>query len=369
MRIAFTTCLCCAVASLTAQNYVTLPPTAAPAQELGSYSQLPLMQPNARVQVFYDSVEVGIAPLLLDELALRYDGPIPQVGAPGPFTITRLQIKIGVTAIAAPQATFAANLTAPLTSVFDGPWTYLPDNGSAAPHPWGGPGGTLTFPFTTVVPIQVGPGEWLVIDIAVEGNNISSFGFAHAMLDGALTTGGLTNGTTASYGQGCSAVAAGPAATASVTGLFGPGAAHFVGGANLGANAPVLAVFGLSDTAAFVPLPFTLPGTACTLLTSPDVTALTVANASGAVTGAAAVPLSLAANPAFSGIPLFEQLASLVATANPWGIVLSNAVAVSLGSWTPLGRGTYLVSHDADANAANGNAVRPFGYAARLRTL
>ncbi|MFY9344828.1 MAG: hypothetical protein WAT39_20210 [Planctomycetota bacterium] len=369
MRFPHLPCLCLAAASLSAQNYVLLPSTANPTAELPGYSQLPLMQPNARVQMFYDATEVGSAPIVLDQLALRFDGPIPAVGAPGPFTITRLQIRIGVTAIAMPGAQFAANLTAPLTTAFDAPWTYLPDDGSAAPHPWGGPGGTLTFPFTTLVPVTVAPGQWLVIDVLMEGNNISSFGFAHAMLDGATTTGGLTVGSAAAYGTGCSASPLAPAAAASATGLYGPGGAHSLSGTGLGAGAPVLAVFGLSNTAAFVPLPFVLPGTTCSLLASPDFTVPTFADATGAVNGAAAVPLALAANPAFSGLVVYEQMASLVGSANPWGIVLSNGVAVTLGTFASPGRGTYTVAHDTDANAAFANVVRAFGYAVRLRTL
>lgn len=356
-------------ASLSAQNYLALPTTAAPSLELGSYSLLPFMQPNARVQMYYDATEVGTAPIVVDQLEFRYDGPIPQVGAPGPFAITRLQIRIGVSSVPMPGAQFAANLTAPLTPVFDGPWTYLPDPGSASPHPWGGPGGALTFAFTTPVPIALAAGQWLVVDLSMEGNNISSFGFSHAILDGALTTGGLTNGTAANYGAGCAAGLAAPAASANVSGLYGPGGAHFLAGANLGAGAPVVAVFGLSNTTSFVPLPFALPGTSCTLLASPDATLLTLADGAGALSGAAAVPLAITADPAFSGLVVYEQLASLVGTANPWGIVLSDAVAVTLGSFAPLGRGTYMVAHDTDANATFANKVRPFGFAARLRTL
>jgi hypothetical protein len=115
------TCLCFAAASLSAQGFVTLPSTANPAAELGSYSLLPLTRPDARIQVFYDEAEVGSAPFVATELALRYDGPIPAVGVPGPFTITRLQIRLGVSSIVNPGADFAGNLTQPLTSVFDGP--------------------------------------------------------------------------------------------------------------------------------------------------------------------------------------------------------------------------------------------------------
>lgn len=358
--------LCLAAASLTAQNYLEMPATATPSSELPNYTLLPFMQPNARVQLFYSAAEASALPFVADELSLRFDGPLPQVGAPGPFHITRLRIRIGVSSVPAPGADFAANLTQPLTQVFDGPVTYMPDPGMAAPHPWGAPNGSLTFPFSAPVPIALAPGQWLALELVMEGNNISSFGFAHAMLDGATTSGGFVNGSAAAYGQGCSAGAA--AATATTSGLYGPGGAHFLRGANLGANAFVLGVFGLSNTMAFVPLPFTLPGTTCDLLASPDVTLATFADTNGAVTDNSLV-LSLPADPALSNMIVYEQLASLVPTANPWGIVFSNAVAVTLGTWTAPGRGTFLISHDTDANAAYANAVRAFGLAARLHTL
>jgi hypothetical protein len=361
--------LCLAAATLPAQNFVALPATANPAAELGNYSLVPFMQPNARVQMFYDSAEVASPAFVADQLQLRFDGPLPQVGAPGPFTITRLQIRIGVTAVGTPTAAFAANLTQPLATVFDGPVTYLPDNGLQFPHPWGGPNGTLTFPFLAATPIAVAPGQWLVVELAMEGNNIASFGFAHAILDGAPTSGGLVNGAAAPFGSGCSASPGAPIATATATGLFGPGGAHFLGGSNLGANTLALAAFGLSNTQAFAPLPFALPGTACTLLVSPDLTVATATDASGNVAGDAAVALALPADPALSGLVVYEQFAALAPNANALGLALSNGVAVTLGSFAPAGRGTWLVSHDTSATAAYATAVRAFGMALRLRTL
>ena len=243
MRHAFLPCLCLAAASLSAQNYAYLPATANPTGELSSYSLVPFMQPNARMQLFYDANEVastGVA----NQVSLRFDGPIPQVGAPGPFTIQRLQIRVGVTTVATPGATFAANLSQPLTTAFDGPWTYYPDPGTAFPHPWGAPNNSLAFPFTNPVPVSIPAGGLLVIELVMDGNNIAQFGFSHAIVDGVRTTGGPQNGTAANYGTGCSA-GSGPTATIGTTGTLAPGAAFFWNGQNLGANAPVFAFLGL----------------------------------------------------------------------------------------------------------------------------
>lgn len=356
--------LCLVAAPAFAQGYLELPATANPAGELPGYSLAPFMQPNARIQMFYDATEVGNSAFLLDELAMRFDGPIPQVGAPGPFTITHLSIKVGVTTIAMPTAGFADNLTLPLTTFYDGPWTYYPDPGSASPHPWGGPNNGLLFTTTTPIPIVIPPGAWLVVDLTMEGNNIASFGFSHAIVDGAPTTGGLTNGSATNYGQGCSVANGAPPATVVSSGLYGPGAAHFLAGSNLGQNAIVLPIFGLANT------PFPLIGSNCTLLTSTELINVTFADANGTVAaGDPAATLSLPADPALGGLVLYEQMAALAPNANPWGLVLSDAVAVSLGTFGALGRGTYTVQHDTSATEAHANAVKPFGFALRLHTL
>ena len=356
-------------ASLTAQNFIELPSTAQPSFELSNFSLVPFMQPNARVQMFYGSSEVGLTPFVANEIAFRFDGPIPQVGAPGPFTIQQLILRIGTTSVATPGSDFAANLTSPLTEVFNGPWTYWPDNGSAAPHPWGGPNNGLLFPFTNVAPIAMNPGEWLVVDLTMIGNNIQSFGFAHAILDGAATTGGVSNGTAVSFGSGCATSAGQPAAAAAVVGTMAPGGTHFLTGTNLGANALVLGMYGLDNSNYVgVPLPFTLPGSSCDLLTSIEATLLTFADAAGSVSGTE-LALSLPANPALSGVQVYEQLASLVPTANVVGLVFSDAVGVTLGSFGTLGRQTYSVAHDTDAAATYANSLGAFGYAMRLGTL
>ena len=355
--------------ALSAQGSIELPSTANPTFELTDYEQVPFMQPNARVQMFYGASEVGTAPFVATGLSFRYDGPIPQVGAPGPFAIQQLALRIGTTSVAVPGADFAANLSQPLTEVFNGPWTYLPDPGIAFPHPWGDPNGSLTWTFTQPVPIVVPAGEWLVVDVTMVGNNIANFGFAHAMLDGKATTGGAVDGVTGNYGAGCAATVGGAAASAGVEGTVAPGAAHFLTGQNLGANAITLGLFGIGDQLYNgTPLPFVLPGTACSLLTSAELTALTLADATGAVLGAA-LPLVVPADPALNGMQLFEQLAALAPGANPFGIVFSDAVAVTLGAFAVPGDDYYMVAHDSDASAAFANVTRAFGYALKFTTL
>ena len=194
--------LLCA-AAIPAQSFLELPASANPAQELPNYGLPPFAYSNARVQMFFDANEVGATNFTATGVSFRWDGPLPQVGAPGPFTIQRLRIGIGTTAVALPEARFAANLTSALTPAFDSPVTYFPDPGSASPHGWGDPNGSLSFAFAAPVPISIPAGGWLVLDIAMENNNFSMFGFAHTLLDGIATTGGPSDGQAASFGQGC----------------------------------------------------------------------------------------------------------------------------------------------------------------------
>lgn len=365
-------CLCLAVASLPAQSYLLLPATANPTAELNTYDDLglPFMSPESRLQMFFDANEVGSSGFVADQLSLRYDGPIPQIGAPGPFSIQHLQIRIGVTTIAMPGATFAANLTQPLTTVFDGPWSFLPDPGSGSPQPWGGPGNTLQFPFSTPVTIAIPAGAWLVVEFVTEGNNIFNIGFAHAILDGASTTGGITDGSAVTIGQGCEAAPGQPPAAISTFGTYAPGAAHHVNATGLGPNTIAVCAFGVDGMqTGGIPLPLTLPGTSCNVYLDPILLNPILTDANGAITGVQpAATLSMPADPSWSGLVVYEQVVSLVATANPWGLVTSNAAQVTLGSFATPGRGTYSVSHDSSATALYANGVRTFGYAVRLRT-
>lgn len=362
-------CLLCTAASASAQNYLTMPLTANPAQELPNYGLLPFRAQHARVQMFFDATEVGASTFTATELSLRYDGPIPPVGPPGPFTIQDLQIRIGTTTVAIPESRFANNLTSPLTTVSSGQHTYYADQGSIGPQAWGEANGSLTFPFQTPVAITIPAGGWLVIEFAMTNNNFG--GVAHTFLDGANTTGGPIDGQAVAFGQGCSIGNGAPAITIGTAGRRAPGAAQFVTGQNLGANAPVFVLFGLDNTqSAFGPLPFRFPGTGCDLLTRIDANALTFATPGGALeSGTPGNAFAVPADPAYAGLVLHEQLAALAPAANPLGLATSNAQTVTLGTITPPGRGTYAVGNNVDANATIATEVKAFGYAVRLRTL
>ncbi len=352
-----------------AQNFLYLPASLSPnTVELPSYNLRPFMQTNSRVQMFFSAAETGSSSFTASALSLRYDGPIPQVGAPGPFTVQRLRVGVGATAVGQPSASFGSNLSQPLVPVFDSAFSYMPDPGSAFPHPWAAPANSMRIPFSAPANIVIPVGGWLVVDVQMEGNNIANFGFSHAIVDGFTGTGGAVNGTATSFGQGCSVTNGGPTATMTTTGTHAPGAAHFVSGQNLGASTLALAILsGSNTTSQFGALPWNLPATGCNLYTDLDLSFVMFTDAAGAIApnqqmGAISVP----ANSAFSGVTIYEQLVAIVPGANPFDLVLSDARAITLGSFTPPSIGVYSVSHGADANATFADRVEPFGYAARL---
>jgi hypothetical protein len=362
----------CAAAALTAvataQNFLYLPASLSPATVEGpQFHSRPFMQTHCRVQMFFDATETGSSSFTATALSLRYDGPIPQVGAPGPFAIQRLRLSVGTTTVAMPAAAFAQNLSQPLTTAFDAPVSYFPDPGSTTPEPFGNPSGTLRFQFSTPVAVTIPSGGWFVIDLQMTGNNIAGFGFAHAIVDAFRVNGGVVDGSVFNYGTGC-AIPSQPDATIGTTGVHAPGAAHFISGQNLGANTLVIGVLGGSNTTSeFGPLPFTLPGTSCSLLTSIDLSWLFVSNASGALpANQQATAIAVPPDPAFAGVTVYEQLIALAPGANPFDLIASDARAITLGSVQPPSIGVYAVSHGADADAGVADKVEPFGYAVRL---
>ena len=353
---------------LGAQSFLHLPATEnTDSVELNKWNDVPLMRNDARVQVFYSAAETGSSAFTAQEISLRYDGPIPKIGAPGPFTIQRLRIRVGTSTVAQPDSVFATNLTQPLTTVFDSQVSYFPDPQAGIPEPWGGPQNTLTFVFDNPLPVTVPPNGWFVVELIAENN--SNDGQTHALLDAFADASGWSDGLATSSGQGCPPGAGRSPARISTSGIHAPGAAHSIHGQNLGANAPVVAFIGGSDTVGSIgPLPFTLPGTTCNIYTSWDINRVTQADASGTVRAfdpGTMVPVPVDA--AFNGVTIYEQLLSYVVQANPpWDFVLSDKRTVQLGSFFPPTKGVYTVSSN-DPNAAVADFVGTIAYALRVR--
>ena len=351
-----------------AQSYLYLPASASPAnQELNSYSFVPFMQPSGKVQFFYKSSEVGASLFMVRELAFRYDGPTPKVGVPGPFTIARLRIDVGSTAVARPGAEFEKNLTTPLTKAFEQAISFMPDSGSATPDVWGTPSGSLAFPFANPVQVTIPTNGWFVVQLTLEAN--TNRGLAHAIVDAQKYT-GIVDGSATSNGIGCTDGVSTSPALILTSGTYAPGSAHSIYGSNLGSNAPVLTMIGASDqNYAGLNLPFTLPGTTCTAYASFDFMMAQNADITGAILAQSASSfLTIPADPAFSGAMLFEQHVALVAGANTYGLVMSDKRNIVLGTYTAPVNGTWFVGNGDSATAPAATLADALGFALRVRT-
>ena len=352
-----------------AQNPLYMPATFAPdLNELNKWDSVPLMVTNARVQVFYDRASAGATNFTARDLSLRYDGPIPPVGPPGPFTIGRFRLQVGSSSVAQPGAVFARNLSQPLTTVLDNPLNFLPDGGTSVPAPWGGPGGSLVFPLQVPVRVDVPAGGWFIVEIGVQNN--SNNNAAHALLDGAEVPGGPIDGSASSTGAGCPIAAGANPAAIATSGTHAPGAAHSVHGSELGPNASVVAMLGFSDTqSSFGPLPFVLAGTTCSIQQSWDLGWVLQADALGTIPAFA--PGTMVPVPpvqALANRTIFEQLGAIAPGANPWGVVLSDKRIVTLGTLTAPNIGIYQVRSSQSFGAAVADSVRAFAYALRVGT-
>jgi hypothetical protein len=355
-------------ASAAAQAYLHLPATDRPAtSELLHWSEEPFMRPHARMQVFYSAAETGAAAFVANELTLRFDGPIPRVGSPGPFAIQRLKIQIGTTAVAQPASVFAANLTQPLTTVFDGAHSYWPDQGTFFPEAWGGLNGALAFPFAQPVTVAIPNGGWFVVDVTMDNN--ANDGRTHALLDAARASGGVVAGTATKGALGCSAGGAGPAEIFA-DGVLAPGGALSLHGTNLGAGSTIATLLGASDTAyGTLPLPLRLPGTNCDLLVAVDLVVPQTADANGTLPKyAPSTLLPVPPEPAFQNAILHAQHLAIVPAANPpWGLALSDKVRVALGALTPPDRGVWKVANPDASGAAIARVFAADGLAMRIR--
>lgn len=136
----------------------------------------------------------------------------------------------------------------------------------------------------------------------------------------------------AQYGTGCSGAGLAPALQVVAGSVPQPGATFTLRITSLSLAAPVSVVaVGFSDaTWAGVPLPFDLGAigmTGCTLWTDPVITSV-VATIAASVTA----PIALPNDPSIVGAGFFAQAFPLAPSANPAGILATNAVAALVGN-------------------------------------
>jgi hypothetical protein len=242
----------------------------------------------------------------------------------------------------------------------------MPDGGSAIPDVFGGPNGTLAFPFASPVSVTIPPSGWLVVQLTLQAN--TNQGLAHAILDAQKFT-GVADGRASSSGTGCTDGKSSSTSLILTSGTYAPGAAHSIHGSNLGASANVMTVIGASDASYLgIGLPYPLPGTSCTAFASFDLVMPQVADATGAILPQSASSfLSVPPAPELGGALLFEQHVSLVPGANAYGVVTSDKRTITLGGYVAPTNGVWYAANGDSATAPAATLADALGFAARLR--
>jgi hypothetical protein len=128
------------------------------------------------------------------------------------------------------------------------------------------------------------------------------------------------------FGTGCLSSGMGsPMGATATQSISWPGgtATMTTDGANLLPNGIVLFATGADKTSYLgIPLPFTLPGTSCTVYNDQIVGSIAIASLAGTASNA----ISFVPQPAYNGLTFYTQIWGLDPTANPFGLTMSNAV-------------------------------------------
>lgn len=181
----------------------------------------------------------------------------------------------------------------------------------------------LDYPFDVPFVFAGAPASlcWEVqITAKSNGSNI-----IHDAVSGSSTTTNNPPINLGRFGTGCLATGLSSPMTATAaqtTDWLSGTATMTTNGTNLLPNGIALFVIGGDKTSAqSVPLPFTLPGTSCTVYNDLLFSTVAIASATGTATNA----IQFAPLPAYHGLTFYTQIWGLDPTANPFGLVTSNA--------------------------------------------
>jgi hypothetical protein len=332
--------------ALSAQIYV--PATSVPQTgELNSRTNYPLMRLASRSQFVIANRELGVASAQLTQIALRYDGPsFDSAGG----TLGDVQILLAP-ASGEPSAStpdFAGNVQGQLVQVAQRTNHVFPADDDVNWSKWGGNNGELTFLFSQPFPYAGGP---LVVEIRASGNSNAGTGVKNCLLDAEVDPlTGAAGGTSSSLGTGCTG------ALLSVLGQLAPGGVVSTFGSGFGASSPVAVYLGASR--AFwgsIPLPLALDPigmNGCSVYSDLLVGRGASSDANGSVAAwQSAFGWPVPATTALQGGLLQFQAVAIKTGANALGVVTSNNVQVTLGSYVPLQRGFVGHFHHEDRDA------------------
>lgn len=307
-----------------AQTYRPLPDHADVVDGHG-YSTLPFGGPSFRTQILVDGAALATNGAILQGIAFRADRAYASLAAQVPNVTVR--VSDTSVAVGAMSTTFAANVTGPVTTVFQGTVT-LPAGGAvgAGPLPW-----NVSIPFAQPYSFLTAAGN-LLIEIAA--NNPIGGGAATYILDAVQAGGTMTSFGAFGVTQGMHTLLLfAPTAIAIEPRHLSPGhTIPFVSGL-VYAGPPVASpgVVGLGLAPLPTPCdlgPFGAPGYFAyvdTLVCSPH----SWGPAFFGVTSTFSVPVP--GNPMLIGTTIYAQSAVFVPTANPLGLVASNVVETRIG--------------------------------------
>jgi hypothetical protein len=305
---------------------------------------LPFGKPGFRTQILVDAA--ALAPNGASLVALRFRADRWLASTAPATQVPNVTVRLGATGMLQLVGTFATNVTAPATTVFQGAVS-LPAQpiGNAGPLPW-----NIVIPFAQPLAVTPAAGN-LLIDIV--GNNPAA-GSPSWFLDAAQAGGAATqfgvSGDHPSFDNLLLFVATG---NDLVPRRLAPGNTIDFLSSLFFTTAPGVVALGTAPQPAPIDLaPFGAPTNS--LYVDPIVTAPHVWLPSP-IGSLSTFALAVPNNPAFVGATIYGQSAILVPTANPLGLVTSHAVETRLGDALEV---LPLQQLDAaDPNAATGTVV------------
>ena len=182
----------------------------------------------------------------------------------------------------------------------------------------------LDYPFDVPFTFQGSPAS-LCWEVQITANTATTSIAYDAVQASSLTSGANPAMAIGAFGVGCvSSGAQSPmTATATQTMSWSQGVGRMTtSGTDLLPNGITVFATGADKTTYLgVPLPYTLPGTSCTVYNDVIVSAIVIADASGAGSNM----IQFVPQPAYNGLTFYTQIWGLDPGANPFGLTMSNA--------------------------------------------
>jgi len=268
----------------------------------------------------YSQIHDDVPAMVITGMSFRHDY-IPNATAGYSLTMDAW-MSTAVTASSAMITTFDNNHGPDKTQVIvNRTYTLPPTDPSALPG-----GFDVDFPFDVPFVFPGSPAS-LCWEVQITATTNTTYVACDSVSSASSTTTGPTNPAIATgyFGTGClSTGQVTPMLATPTQSMNWPGATATMttNGTYLLPNGITVFATGADKTSYLgIPLPFTLPGTTCTVYNDMIVSAIVIASATG--TGSNAI--SFVPQPAYHGLTFYTQIWGLDPNANPFGLTMSNA--------------------------------------------